>query len=69
MHTKVPPGSRLPDSIALSVYLNAFDPKIWYELRIRSPRDLAKAEKIALTIENNRKATGITNKRDNPRPT
>lgn len=67
LQTKIPLGSRLLHSIALSIYLNAFDPKTGYELRNRFPRDLVEAQKIAMAIENNRKAASIISKRDNPR--
>ena len=51
----------------LSVYLNDFNPKTWYELRNRFPRDLAEAQKTTLTIENNRRVVGIIDKRENHR--
>jgi len=67
LHNKVPHGSKLSNPAVLSIHMKAFDPKTGYELRNRCPTTLAKAHKIALTIENNRKAAGMVSKRDNPR--
>jgi len=47
--------------------MKEFDPKTRYKLRNRYPTTLVEAQKVELTIENNRKAAGMVSKRDNPR--
>jgi len=58
--------TRPVDSFLIDFYLSAFDSKTHYEIRSQRP-SLPQAFKIAMRIENDRKATGIINKSDDPK--
>ena len=58
---------RLNEDVCLTTYFNAFDNKMAYELRDKAPRTLRDAYKIAVNIENNRKASGKFGRRDEPK--
>ena len=55
------------DSFFIDFYLSAFDSKTHYEIRSQRPSSLPQAFKVAMTIENDRKATCRINKRDDPK--
>ena len=55
---------RLNEDVYLTAYFNAFDSKMSYELRDKAPRTLRDAYKVAMNIENNRKASGKLGRRD-----
>jgi len=52
------------EPMCMVLYINAFDAKTAYGLRDKGPASLKDAFRIATNIENNRKAFGKTNKRD-----
>ena len=58
---------RLNEDVYLTTYFNAFDSKMAYELRDKAPITLRDAYKIAVNIENNRKASGKLGRRDDPK--
>lgn len=58
---------RLGENICLTAYFNTFDSKITYILRDKYPRILRDAFKIAINIENNRRAPGKLGRRDDPK--
>ena len=49
---------RLNEDVFLTTYFNAFDSKMSYILRDKDPRTLRDALRIAINVENNRKAFG-----------
>lgn len=53
---KFPPHLKPTDPMCIELYMNAFDPKMGYELRMKNPNDLNEACRLALKIENIRKA-------------
>jgi hypothetical protein len=64
---RIPRETRPVDSFLIDFYLSAFDGKTHYEIRSQRPSSLPQAFKIAMTIENDRKAAGRINKRDDPK--
>jgi hypothetical protein len=61
LYNRIP--SKIVDSTMKSIYLKSFDPKNGYELKRKNLGSLAKAQKVALTIKNNRKVVGMIGKR------
>lgn len=64
---KLPLNLKPNDSTSLMFYINSFDPKTRYELRIINPPILIEAYKDAIIIESNRKAFGKIVRRDDAR--
>ena len=58
---------RLNEDVCLTTYFNAFDSKMAYELRDKDPKTLRDPYKIAVNIENNRKASRKFGRRDDPK--
>ena len=58
---------RLNEDVCLTTYFNAFDSKMAYQLRDKDPKTLRDSYKIAVNIENNRKASGKLGGRDDPK--
>ncbi|HEX4849980.1 MAG TPA: hypothetical protein VFV08_04190, partial [Puia sp.] len=61
---KLPHHMRPNEPMCIILYINAFDAKTAYGLRDKGPATLRDAFRIAVNIENNRKASGKTNRRD-----
>lgn len=58
---------RLNEDVSLITYFNAFDRKMAYQLRDKDPKTLRDAYKVAVNIENNRKASRKLRRRDDPK--
>ena len=57
---------RMEENVCITTYFNAFENKMAYILRDKDPKTLRDAFKIAVNIENNRRASGKLAKRDDP---
>lgn len=64
---KVPRSLRPIERVFLVVYYNAYDSKMCYLLRDKNPLSLREAYKMAVNIENNRKASRKVGRRDDPK--
>ena len=58
---------RMEENVCITTYFNAFDSKMAYILRDKDPKTLRDAFKIAINIENNRRASGKLGRRDDPK--
>lgn len=57
---------RLEENVCLTTPFNAFNNKMAYILRDKDPRTLRDAFRMAMNIENNRKASRKLGRRDDP---
>jgi uncharacterized FlaG/YvyC family protein len=64
---KIPREIQPVDDFLINFYMSAFDSKTNYEIRSHKPQSLAHALKIAMMIENDRRAAGIITKREDNR--
>lgn len=58
---------KLEENVCITTYFNAFDSKMAYILREKDCKTLRDAFKIAMNIENNRRASRKLGKRDDPK--
>ena len=58
---------KMEENVCITTYFNAIDSKMAYILRDKDPKTLRDTFKIAVNIENNRRASSKLGKRDDPK--